>query len=224
MVTTVDRETSWPEAVPTNSITAEAVAKILVETWVARFGAPARITIDKGCQFESELFKSLASRLGCHKMHTTLYHPQSNGKVDRWHRSLKAAMYAYATPNWVDLLPLILLGLRTTINSDTGVSAAQLTYGSELRLSGEFFVSVEDRTISNPGDFVQQLSTSLSEFARQTRHHGKSPVFVPAELSSYSHIFLRAECRQGLQPPYTGPHKVIRRDTKTITIIVNGKQ
>ncbi len=41
LLTMVDRETNWPEAVPTNRITAETVAKILIETWVARFGAPA---------------------------------------------------------------------------------------------------------------------------------------------------------------------------------------
>lgn len=95
LVTMIDRTTRWPEAVPTSSITAESVASIFVGTWVARFGAPTRLTLDQGRQFESELFNSLTKRIGTHRIRTTAYHPQANGRVERWHRTLKAAMMAY---------------------------------------------------------------------------------------------------------------------------------
>ncbi len=80
---------------------------------------------------------------------------------------------------------------------------------SELRLLGEFFVPVEDRTISNQGD--------LTEFACLIRPRGTRPVSVHAKLMLCSHIFRRAECRQGLQPPNTEFHKAIHRDSKTMT-------
>jgi cleavage and polyadenylation specificity factor subunit 1 len=227
VVTMMDRATHWPEAVPTNSITAEAVAEILVQSWIARFGSPERISTDQGRQFESELFQQLAKRLGAVKLRTTSYHPQSNGKVERWHRAMKAAIMAYGSEQWTRVLPLILLGLRSAVNTDEGVSAAQLTYGTELRLPGEFFASDEssEREIKNAPDFVRRLSTALRSYANRTRRHGASPVYVPSTLKSCTRVFVRVETqRASLEPPYTGPHQVIDRDEKTITVDMNGRQ
>src|SRR5580700_6934433 len=45
--TMIDRFSRWPEAVPLTNITAATIAKKFVETWVSRYGAPARITTDR---------------------------------------------------------------------------------------------------------------------------------------------------------------------------------
>lgn len=220
----IDRETRWPEAVPTGSITAENVATVLVQHWISRFGAPIRITTDQGRQFESDLFKRLSEKLGTTKIRTTAYHPASNGRIERWHRPLKAAIMAYAADNWVEILPLILLGLRSAINTDLGVSPSQLTYGAELRLPGEFFsVEDEEKSITGAKDFVDRLSAAMRGFARRSRVHGNAPVYVPANLLTCNFVFLRSEMRKGLQCPYTGPYRVIERDDKTITIEREGR-
>ena len=61
----IDRTTAWPESIPTNCITDEAVAQLLVEHWISRFSALLFITSDQGRQFESELFRSLSDVIGC---------------------------------------------------------------------------------------------------------------------------------------------------------------
>ncbi len=226
IVTMIDRGTRWPEAIPTKNITAENIARIVLTHWIARFGAPIRVTTDQGRQFESLLFQELAVKLGIQKIRTTSYHPQANGMVERWHRTLKAAIRAYATDRWTEILPLVLLGLRLAINSDSGVSPAQLTYGQELRLPGEFFTVGDDDgscKITNAEDFVQRLSIALRRFSTRSRRHGDIPIFVPASLHSCSHVFLREEVRKGLEPPYSGPYKVLNRDPKTITLDIKGK-
>ncbi len=194
VVTMIDRETHWPEAIPTSTITAEKVAEIVVRHWVARFGAPARITTDQGRQFESDLFHRLAERLGTHKIRTISYHPQANGRIERWHRTMRAAIRAYSSAErWTEILPLILLGLRSAISVDTGVSPTQLTYGMELRLPGELFA--EDGKIEDATNFVVRLSTALKNFAQNSRKHGSSPVYIPAELDRCTHIFLQVPSR-----------------------------
>lgn len=91
-LTMIDRFSRWPEAAPMTDQTAETVAKTFVETWVARYRCPAKITSDQGRQFESTLFNQLANTIGCTHLRTTSYHPQSNGIIERWHRTVNAAI------------------------------------------------------------------------------------------------------------------------------------
>lgn len=106
-LTMIDRFSRWPEAIP-KEITADSIAKAFHSTWVARYGAPAIITTDQGRQFESAVFQALTKYLGANKTRTSAYHPASNGLVERWHRSLKAAITCKDhSHRWVDLLPMV---------------------------------------------------------------------------------------------------------------------
>ncbi|WP_431190247.1 integrase catalytic domain-containing protein, partial [Escherichia coli] len=60
ILTMIDRFSRWPEAVPLDNISAESVARAFVTHWVSRFGIPARITSDRGPQFEAGLFQGLS--------------------------------------------------------------------------------------------------------------------------------------------------------------------
>ena len=92
-------------------------------------------------QFEAALFSSLAQLIGAKRICTTPYDPQSNGMVERLHRTFKAAlMFSPQTP-WVDLLPTVLFGLRTTFKDDLQASPAEMLFGVPLRVPGEFFVT-----------------------------------------------------------------------------------
>ena len=79
--------------------------------------------------------------LGAKRIRTTSYHPIANGLIERYHRQLKASLKAQANPTrWTDVLPMVLLGIRTALKDDLHCSAAELVYGTMLRLPGEFFV------------------------------------------------------------------------------------
>ena len=82
IVTFIDRSTNWIEAHPVHSITAEEVCHAFLKSWFSRFGVPLYITIDRGTQFESQLFTQLLQTLGFCRLDTTSYHPQSNGKTN----------------------------------------------------------------------------------------------------------------------------------------------
>jgi hypothetical protein len=221
----IDRRTRWSEATATNDISATAIANIITREWLPRFGAPATISTDQGRQFEVDLTVKLTEFLGSRKIRTTAYHPQSNGKIERWHRSLKAAIMAYATDDWVRILPYVMLGLRTAITEDSGVSATRMTYGSELRLPGDFFAEEKSKLLDNAPEFVRELSRAIRSFEEKTRRHGAALVYVPAQLQRCTHVFLRVNApRKTQQPPYTGPYVVLRRYAKTITIEIDGEE
>lgn len=91
-LTCIDRYSRWPAAIPMVDITAQNVASALVGGWVSNYGVPLRITTDLGRQFESAIFEELMRMLGVKHFRTTPYHPQSNGIIERWHRTLKSAI------------------------------------------------------------------------------------------------------------------------------------
>jgi transposase InsO family protein len=123
-LTAVDRFTRWPEAIRIPDITAETAARTLVAGWISRFGCPQTITTDQGRQFELQLFRSLARMCGTQLSRTTAHHPAANGLVERFHRTLKAAILCHGDQRWTEALPLVLLGIRTSYKADLCTSVS----------------------------------------------------------------------------------------------------
>lgn len=224
-LTLIDRFSRWPEAIPLRDISAKTVSKAFYNDWIARFGAPRILTTDQGTQFESQLFTSLLSLTGCKRIRTTAYHPSSNGLVERWHRSLKAALMCHNTPNWADVLSTVLLGLRTHVRLDTGASPAEFVYGTTLRVPGEFFIQ-EDFT-PDPQIFIEDFRQHMRQVKPvPTTHHIKKRPFQFKDLYSCSHVFVRSDAvKKPLERPYTGPFKVLERvSDKVIALEINGRQ
>ena len=125
-------------AIPLSDISAHTCARAFLYHWVSRYGVPYTLTSDRGRQFVSELWRKTAALLGTATNSTTSYHPQSNGMVERMHRKMKAALKAKreSDPNWIDVLPVVMLGMRAAVKQDLNCSAAEMVFGEALRLPG----------------------------------------------------------------------------------------
>ena len=211
ILTMIDRATRWPEAVPIHETDAPTVAEVFYNVWISRFGCPLRITTDQGRQFESKLFSALAQLMGSKRNRTTAYHPQSNGKIERWHRTMKSALMARGkTANWVSELPTVLLGLRVALNS-ANVTAAQLVYGENIRLPADFFH--DNKQTHEPVEFVKRLRDSIEESMKTMEDRDQHrAIFIPSELKTATHAFIRNDkVRKPLVPPYDGPYPILER-------------
>ena len=75
----------------------------------ARVGIPQEILTDQGTNFMSQLMMEIYSLLHIKSIRTTAYHPQTDGLVERFNKTLKAMLRKYATESgkeWDKLLHL----------------------------------------------------------------------------------------------------------------------
>lgn len=220
-VTILDRFTRWPEAIPTSNIRAETVAEVLVNHWICRFGVPALVVTDRGAQFESALFAELAKLVGFKRKRTTSYNPACNGLVERWHRSLKAAIMANQNKQWTKSLPLVLLGLRTAFRDDFKSTSAELVYGENLRLPGDF---IQPSNNHSQYETIVQLRNHFKNIQPSPpSRHCRNNTFIFKDLTTCSHVLVRTDAlRSALQAPYEGPFEVIKRTDKYYTLRMKG--
>ena len=169
ILTMIDRTSRWSEAVPLSSITAESCARAFISSWVLRFGVPALLTSDRGAQFTSSVWSEVCSVLRITRIQTTSFHSQSNGIIERFHRSWKSALGArMAGSDRFSQLSLVMLGLRTALKDDSRFSPAEAVYGTHLSLPDEFIkhsgVSSGGFSLEGGACNLRFLRTSLSSY------------------------------------------------------------
>ena len=77
----------------------EADIEIVLERAKERYsGVKPRIISDNGPQFIAKDFKEFIRISGMTHVRTSPYYPQSNGKIERWHKSLKGECIRAGTP------------------------------------------------------------------------------------------------------------------------------
>ncbi len=77
--------TKWTEAFASSDAKAITVAKLFMEKLVIHFGCPLEILTDRGKNFQSKLLLEISN---IHKISTSSYHPETNGLVERFNRTL----------------------------------------------------------------------------------------------------------------------------------------
>ena len=115
ILTIVDRYSRWFDAITLTRITSCACVDAFILHFGSRYGFPQTITTNRGRQFTSYLWQSLAKLLASQLIYTTSYNLKVNGLIVQFHRVLKAALKAQLNPSdWYSNLGWILLSLHLT--------------------------------------------------------------------------------------------------------------
>ncbi|KAJ1115199.1 hypothetical protein NDU88_003425 [Pleurodeles waltl] len=131
----VDHATRYPEAIPLRTVTAPVVRRALMGVFT-RMGFPKEVVSDRGTNFISTYMKSLWKVCGVTYKFTTPYHPQSNGLVERFNRTLKGMIQGLSESlrrKWDVLLPCLLFAYREVPQKGLGFSPFELIYGHPVR-------------------------------------------------------------------------------------------
>ena len=122
----------WAFAMPDQK--SDRVAKIWVEKIMLQYGSPKVLLTDNGTNFISKLMRSVNDYWGIKQSFTTPYHPQCDGMVERFNRTLAtmiSTLIEQSRRNWDDLLPYVLYAYRTAVHSSTGETPFYLMFGRD---------------------------------------------------------------------------------------------
>ena len=158
IIIAMDYLTKWPEAKPVTEATAKETDRFVYEDIICRHGCPGKILTDRGTHFNNSLLKGLLERFTIKHLMSTPYHPQTNGLVERFNRTLGEALARTAADHlddWDQYIAPILFAYRTSKHSTTKVTPFYLVYGREARLP------MDSTKIEEECSMVQHISTQL---------------------------------------------------------------
>ena len=115
----------YAQAYPTRNKAAKTVAEKLYNDYILRFGFPAKIHYDQGGEFENKLLKTLEEFCGIGHCRTTPFHPQGNGQVERFNRTLLDMLRTLPEnekSSWKDHVSKMVHAYNCTRNDTTGFS------------------------------------------------------------------------------------------------------
>ena len=229
----------WPFVFPTKDQKATTLAKLLVEEVVPLIGVPEALLSDRGTNLLSHLMRDVCELLGVAKLNTTAYHPQCNGLVERFNRTLKMMLRKHVDkfgPQWDRSLPGVLWAYRNTPHDSTGEKPSFLLFGVDCRSPTEAaLVPPQESQIAGVeaiSDYREELILSLSS-ARNKAHraickaqkhykaqHDKRIHDVKMKLGDWVLIYFPAE-NSGKQwkvsRPWHGPYRIVAKDETNIT-------
>ena len=112
-------------------------AQILVDEIFPRFGCPCEVVTDNGTENENQVMKEMFAQLNVHRVTTSFYHPQSNAKVERFHRTLHDVLSKLLKDDsavWDLYLNQALAVIRFNPNDSSKFSPFFLTYNRDVVL------------------------------------------------------------------------------------------
>ena len=175
-----DRFTKLTQVTPLRRSDAYTVAVAFVEHWIFKYDPPKTLISDNGKQFASKFLQAVCSILGLSNIFTSTYHPQTNGQVERYNRTILAMPRNYVNEHqddWDRYATALTYAYNNCVHRSTGTTPFSLVLS---RPPPEFPVHHTVRSRTRPTqeqrndyerrleDMIQHAYTRL--LARQARN------------------------------------------------------
>ena len=115
----------------------EGLARLFRDNMWKLYGLPESVILDRGLQFAAGLTKELNKMLGIETKLSMVYHPQTDGQIERTNQELAQYLRMYVNHrqnNWLEWLATAEFTFNNKVHTVTKSSPFQVNYGRELRM------------------------------------------------------------------------------------------
>src|SRR5271170_4813404 len=214
------RLTSLVHLIPLKTTTTVSqLAPLFLSHIVRLHRLPETIVSDRDPKFTSLFWTEMHRLLGIKLARSTAFHPQSNGTSERMIRKVSQVLHAAVRPDqldWLTHLPMVEFALNSSVNTSTGFTPFELTYGLIPRtiqsVGRSEFAGVQD-FVDNARDMVVRAHDALIESRVEQTHqaNGRRRPDDPAlEVGQAAYLSMenlnlpKVRARK-LMPKYVGP-------------------
>lgn len=238
ILTTQDQLTKFCTAYPLIDTNSTTIADKIVNKYIYTFGSPKELLSDQGSNISGELMKEIAKIFKIKQIKTSVYHPQSNGALERSHHVLAEYLKSYINQNqdnWDSFLNAAMFSYNTAYHEGTKISPYELVFGQKPRLPSVF---VEPRQGVTHKEFLVHLVDKLThlrktakknllnakELAKEYYDRKVKPLVLdPGDYVYALHETVRTGSKK-LTDQYDGPFQVIRKINDVNYEIKRGKR
>ncbi|WVZ64333.1 hypothetical protein U9M48_013868, partial [Paspalum notatum var. saurae] len=208
----IDRFTKSAHFIPVKTMYhAKTYAEIYIARIVSLHGVPRTITSDRGSLFVSPFWEQLQAAFGTNLIHSSAYHPQTSGQVERVNQILedilRACALTYST-KWDECLPLAEFAYNNTYQKSLDMAPFEALYGERVTFGPDLVTQAEEQVkfIHDNLKIAQSRQKSYSDKRRR-----------PLVFEKDDHVYLRVSPMKGvhrfgvkgkLAPRYIGPFKI----------------
>ena len=233
LLTIMCSSTSFPESIPLRSNKTHAILHALIKFFTL-FGLPKSIQSDQGTNFMAHTFQQVMNQLRIILLmwktciSTGAYHPESQGALERFHKTLKTLIRMYCIENsrdWDEGVHLLLFAIRESVQESLGFSPFELVFGHVVQ--GPVLLLKEKWLDEDPEKIIvlkyvptfkdrlfragQMAKRNLQESQRKMKvwynRKTKSRCFEPGDRV----LVLFPVVGNPLQAKYSGPYKVVKK-------------
>ena len=215
-------------AYPTRNKSAKTAAEKLYNDFILHVGFPKAIHHDQGAEFENRLFDRIQELCGIRHSRTKPYHPQRNGQMERFNRTLLSMLRTLPESYKSCLhehLTKVVNAYNCTRNDSTGYSPFCLLYGRHPRLPIDLIFNL-DQSVDSKGHtaytnkwkgameeaYALAQKRSSASAVRNKLYYDKKVRFV--DLQPHDRVLVRNLSERG------GPRKLCAFWEKEVYVVV----
>ena len=221
-LTAVCMLTGFTWCIPLKTKTAEEVAKSYLDHIYGLFGGSVKILMDHGTEFKNKLFKEVIAKLGTEfSIHSPPYRPQSNGKIEGFHRFLKVRIAKHINHGleWDELTPMVTACYNFFPNCSVRESAFFIMFGRDLINKLNLMLHAARRYFHDDNGLpnlealkniyqvvAQQLLNSRERYIKKHRNQQPS---VP-QIQAGDLVLIKNHTAKSFEPKYKGNYRVVK--------------